>query len=201
MAERLGLGLLEPPADWLTRLPYKYTNRKLWYGTVADLKRSSVEQRAFIKPANDKLFERAVYERGSDVPVKWVDPSCPIIVSEVVAFKWEVRLHVLDRKIVTAAEYVLIDTIGQEPEPVIAEAKEWAQDLLADPDLDLPSAVVIDVGLMEEGRGWGVVEANQVYASGMYNEANRDAVLDLVLRAAGPLELVSETDRKYLRNP
>lgn len=199
MAERLGLGLLEPPVDWLGRLPLKYINRKLWTGTVADLGR--VTERSFIKPANDKLFERAVYEKGSDVPIKYVDADCPIVVSEVVAFSWEVRLHIKDRQVVTAAEYMLIDDgSGKGSEDVIREATEWTGDLLADPDLDLPSAVVLDVGFME-GIGMGVVEANSVYASGIYNEANRDAVLDLVLRGAGPYDRVSEADRKYLRNP
>lgn len=193
MAERLGLGLLEPPSNWLGNLPAKYLGRELWCGTIADLGR--VNERRFIKPANDKTFERAVFEKGSDVPTKWIDPECPIIVSEVVAFDWEVRLHVLDRKVVTAADYLMI---GEDSDRAIAEAKEWVQDLLSDPALDLPSAVVLDVGHMEE-RSVGVVEANAVYASGMYNEADRDAVLDLVLRAAGPLSLVSEEDRKYLR--
>lgn len=193
MADRLSLGLLEPPSDWLGRLPAKYVNRELWCGTVADLGR--VKERRFIKPANDKTFERAVFEKGSDVPIKWIDPECPIIVSEVVSFEWEVRLHILDRRVVTAADYLLI---GEDPEAAMAEAKEWVQDLLNEPALDLPSAVVIDVGCME-GLGVGVVEANAVYASGMYNEADRDAVLDLVLRAAGPASLVAEADRKYLR--
>lgn len=193
MAERLGLGLLEPPSDWLGRLPAKYLGRELWCGTIADLGR--VNERRFIKPANDKTFERAVFEKGSDVPTKWIEPECPIIVSEVVAFEWEVRLHVRDREVVTAADYMMI---GEDSDRAIAMAKEWVQDLLREPELDLPSAVVIDVGSME-GRGIGVVEANCVYAAGMYNEVDREAILDLVLRAAGPASLVSETDRKYVR--
>jgi len=105
MAERMNLGLLEPANDWLGTLPPELLKRDIWCGTVADLDR--VTSRSFVKPANDKVFSFGVYERGDDVPVKWVDPVCPIIVSEVVAFDIEVRLHLLDHEIVQASQYRL----------------------------------------------------------------------------------------------
>jgi hypothetical protein len=195
MAERVDLGLLEPPNDWLSTLPYELVKRDLWFGTLADLGR--VTGRAFIKPANDKLFEYGVYERGSDVPTKYLSADCPIIVSEVVAFDVEVRLHVLDGQVVTAGQYRLIKEGVDE-----VDAVRLATDFVA-PHLEsfrLPSSVVIDVGHIE-GRGWAVIEANQSYASGMYYQEDPRRVLDTILRASGPRHFVRESDRPFLRNP
>jgi hypothetical protein len=58
--------------------------------------------------------------------------------------------------------------------------------------------VVLDVGHIEE-RGWAVVEANQAYASGIYGEADVNAVLDVCRRSAGPMSNMLERDRRFLR--
>ncbi|BFV60360.1 hypothetical protein KCMC57_up54640 [Kitasatospora sp. CMC57] len=58
-------------------------------------------------------------------------------------------------------------------------------------------AVVVDVGLLADG-GWAVVEANPAWASGGY-ACDPDAVLDVVLRAAGPLSELRAADRPYCR--
>jgi hypothetical protein len=192
MAERLDLGLLEPPVDWLGTLPEELVKRVLWTGTIADL--GKVQSRSFIKPANDKVFAAAVYEKGSDVPTRYVDSNCPIVVSEVVAFDIEVRLYVKDGKIATADYYRLVGETTEEE--ALSQAMDFARPHLS--SFDLPSSVVVDVGHIE-GRGWAFVEANQLYASGIYGNADPEKILDLVLRAAGPLSRVSIADRKFLR--
>jgi hypothetical protein len=198
MAERLMLGLLDPPDTWLADLPQKYLKREVRAGTVADL--PSLKSRAFIKPANDKVFHAGIYQYGKDVPIRYVEPSCPILISEIAEFNFEVRLYILDRKVVTASHYLVTGLFGtQTRESMTTEAIDWAADLLAEPKLDLPSAVVVDVGY-SNAKGWSVVEANQLYASGVYESADPDKLLDAILRAGGPLEAVSNKDHKYLRN-
>jgi hypothetical protein len=195
MAERMDLGLLEPANDWLSTLPQELLKRELWCGTVADL--GLVTDRVFVKPANDKVFSFGVYEKGSDVPTKYVDTSCPIIVSEVVAFDIEVRLHLLDGEVIAASQYRLV-----QPDVTEDQAIELATAFIGPhlKGLDLPSSVVLDVGHIEE-RGWAVIEANQTYASGVYYQADPRAILPALLRASGPKALVRESDKRFLRNP
>ena len=114
MAERLRLGLLEPPNAWLAGLAPKYLKRSVWAGTIIDLPK--VTERSFVKPANDKLFPAGIYQSGRDVPVRYVDPACPILVSEVVEFEFEVRLYILDRSVVTASHYLEWGMYNEEKE-------------------------------------------------------------------------------------
>jgi len=193
MAERAELGLLDPPDDWLANLPDELLKRDVAFTRAKEI--HLFDWRCFFKPSNDKVFSAGVYERGSDVPLKYVDPDCPCYVSEVVAFDVEFRCHVLDGKVIRAAYYRLVDADEDE---MMQEALVFADRVLAGHAHELPSAVVLDVGRIE-GRGWAVVEANQVHASGIYGDYGTDAVLDASLRSAGPLRLVSDRDRKFLR--
>lgn len=195
MADRAGLGLLDPPDSWLATLPEDLLKRD-----VASCDASRLHlwgKRAFFKPSNDKVFSAGVYERGSDVPTRYVDPSCPCYVSEVVAFDVEYRCHVLDGVIVRMAFYRMVGADDEEMRP---DALLFAESVLGSHAHELPSAVVLDVGRIEE-RGWAVVEVNQVHASGIYGDADVTPVLQTILRSAGPLSAVSERDRKFLRKP
>lgn len=195
MAERLGLGLLDPPDDWLARLPYEARRRDVSFCRARDL--AKFNERLFFKPANDKVFQYGVYERGTDVPLRYVDHECPCLVSEVVSFDLEVRLYVLDQQIKTLEYYRLVGE--HEEQDVRDAARAFGESVLVQHGHELPSAVVLDVGHIE-GRGWAVVEANQAYASGIYGEANLNEILDVVYRSSGPLANVSDSDRKFLRN-
>ncbi|MFD0527608.1 ATP-grasp domain-containing protein [Kitasatospora arboriphila] len=61
----------------------------------------------------------------------------------------------------------------------------------------LPSAVVVDVGRLDDGT-WAVVEANPAWASGGY-AGDPEHVLDVVLRAASPTTAVTPADLPYTR--
>lgn len=193
MAERAGLGLLDPPDDWLAKLPSELTKRDIVFARAGYL--HSFDYRAFFKPSNDKVFAAGVYERGADVPTRYVDPDCPCLVSDVVAFDVEYRCHVLDGAIRRIASYRMIDADDRE---MLPEALSFCASVLSAHAHELPSAVVIDVGRIE-GRGWAVVEANQVHASGIYGEDDVSAVLDCALRSAGPRTAVADRDRPFLR--
>lgn len=195
MAERLDLGLLDPPDDFLTKLAKAWTGRTIEFTTAEQL--PAFDTRRFVKPANDKVFQYGVYEKSSDVPLRYVGPKCPVLVSEVVSFDLEVRLYVLDGKILTSEYYRLVG--DHEEQTARDQANEFGAAVLKRYGDLLPSAVVLDVGHIEE-QGWAVVEANQAYASGIYGEADVNAVLDVCRRSSGPMSKVSERDRKFLRS-
>lgn len=198
MASRLGLGLLDPPDDWLANLPFKYVQRTVRFMKHRDL--SKVTERAFIKPANDKMFEAKVYERGPDVPHRFIDPACPVLVSDVVDFHTEVRCYILDRKVKTLSLYKMpystFTTMTQEA--VHLGARDFAQQVLDDFDINMPTAMILDVGIIE-GKGWAVVEANQAYSAGIYEHADPKAVLSVLARASGRLDRVLPGDRDFIR--
>ena len=194
MADRASLGLLDPPNNWLANLPSNLLLREVNYCYAKNV--PTFDRRMFFKPANDKVFSAGVYERGSEVPLKYVDPYCPCLVSDVVAFDVEYRCHILDAKIVRMAYYRLV---GCDEEDVCDKAREFAEHVARNHAHELPSAVVVDIGRIE-GRGWAVVEANQVHASGIYGDADVGSVLDCALRSAGPMSAVSPRDRPFLRN-
>jgi len=194
IAQQVGLRLLDPPDAWLANLPREYLLRDVWAGTVADLHK--VKSKAFIKPANDKVFQYGTYEQGRDVPTRHIASTCPILVSEVVAWDIEVRLWILDRKVVASEFYRIVG--DHEPKVVLARAEAFGQGILDEPDYDLPSAVVIDVGHIEE-RGWAAVEANQAYACGIYGEENHSEILDVIRRSSDGFEVLQPEDAKYVR--
>src|SRR5262245_19855288 len=126
MARALGLGLLEPSDGWLPALPSLYLQRQVNLIAHADLK-FAVDSRHFIKPANDKLFEAGIFEHGSHVPRRYIDPRMPVLVSDVVYFTIEVRCFVLDRRVMTAGVYAFSDenrTEGRERQ-LYENALEW----------------------------------------------------------------------------
>ncbi len=197
MASRMGLGLLDPPDDWLSKLPERYLKREVLGGYFCDLV-DLVKSRKFVKPANDKLFPAQVYERWEDVAcAPYVSPMCPVLVSDIVSFDAEVRCYVLDRKVITASAYHVAGGIPRRFD-VTKGASAWLSLMLKDRSVDMPSSVVIDVGLIHR-RGWVVIEANQLYASGVYEEADGVAILPAILRASGSLADVRDDDRRFLR--
>lgn len=194
MADRCDLGLLDPPDGWLAALSQHWTKRDVIACKAAELR--AFKQKMFFKPANDKVFQYGVYETGADVPLRYVDPECPCLVSEVVEFNAEVRIYVLDGEPVTWEYYRLFAEFTEDE--AREQAAVFAREVLADQADNLPSAVVLDIGHIQ-GRGWAVVEANQAYASGIYGQSDTQKILDVVMRSAGPMASVSERDRRFLR--
>src|SRR6266851_7505760 len=50
LAEQLGIKLIEPPVDWLPRLPEEYRKRWVRLSTLGQMRSSA--DRAFVKPPN-----------------------------------------------------------------------------------------------------------------------------------------------------
>ncbi|MFF6775824.1 ATP-grasp domain-containing protein [Streptomyces sp. NPDC012637] len=199
VAEPLGLGLLEPSDGWPAALPREFTRRRITLEAFSSLYRE-MSGPVFVKPPSDKSFPAAVYGTDLEDIRRSVPPHTPVLVSDPVTFAAEYRLFVLDGQVVTGSRYAVYGRL--EPGPLVPDARRFGEDLLAAVGDTLPSGVVVDVGLLEGSPthpdGWAVVEANMAWFAHCY-AADPGAVLDVVLRAAGPRERVAERDRSYLR--
>lgn len=158
--------MLEPPDDWLPRLPEAYRKRRVELTTLG-LQRAS-GQTAFVKPPNDKSFPARVY-RPEELPE---GDDAPVLVSEAVTWEREYRGFVLDREVRTLSVYLRGGILQRDSgylttEQERNEVETFLRPFLADPRVELPRAVVVDVGVIE-GRGWAVVEANSAWGSGLY---------------------------------
>jgi len=175
-------------------LPPNLLGRRVHFYTAENIPR--ITRRAFFKPANDKVFEKGVYESGRDVPLKYVDPECPCYVSDVVAFEVEFRFWFLDG-VQRGGDYYRM--IGDRNEvEMLEQASDFAHTVMQAHGHELPSAIVLDVGLIE-GSGWAVVEVNQCHASGIYGDTSVDGVLACCERSAGPIEAIRDRDKPFLR--
>ncbi len=201
VAVELDVVALEPPADWLARLPRALTGRRVEAATLAEARQ--LRRPAFVKPPTDKFFPARIYPDGSRLPgPDAFDDALPVLVSDIVRFAREYRLFVLDGAVHDAGRYAIgprLDPAPLDQDPYAAEVLAFAADLLATADGSLPSAAVVDVGLSDEG-GWAVVEANPAWASGGY-ACDPERVLDVVLRAAGPRSECAPADLPFARTP
>lgn len=168
LAEQLGIRLLNPPEDWLVRLPMEYRHRQISLQTLGQTRKLTAP--AFIKPPNDKSFPADVYT-GSGLPVEY-DDDMPVLVSDVVTWEKEFRCFILQRKLVTYSIYSRFGDLQRETEFASTGDEDQALEafmhtLLADGRVDLPDACVVDVGMLV-GGAWACVEQNAAWGAGIY---------------------------------
>lgn len=168
LAEQLGIELLDPPEDWLVRLPGEYKLREVQLCTLDEARRCRAP--AFVKPPNDKSFPAAVY-RGDELPREFAG-EMPVLVSDVVRWEKEFRCFILDRALFTYSLYSRGGELQREAGFGSEDAEDRALEafmagLLADPRVDLPRATVIDAGMIA-GAGWACVEQNAAWGAGIY---------------------------------
>jgi hypothetical protein len=179
LAEEFGLTLLEPPEDWLPRLPEEYRRRSVQLTTLGTARQHLLP--AFIKPPNEKSFPACVYDRDS-LPADYPD-DMPVLVAEVVTWEKEFRCFILDQTVRTFSIYLRNGALQQEHDfaSTTAEATELEQfvgQVLHDPHVTVPRAIVMDVGVIQH-RGWAVVELNAAWGAGIYG-CDPDEVLEVV---------------------
>lgn len=183
LAAEFGLKLLEPSVDWLPRLPREFRLRDISLHTLREARRLTTPM--FVKPPNDKSFPARVYA-GAELPQACDDES-PVLVAEAVEWEKKFRCFVLDREPRTISIYLRDGGVQRENEfrstdAELADALGFVRHVLADPRIEFPRAVVIDVGVIA-GRGWAVVEQNAAWGSGIYGCAPRE-VLEVLRYAA-----------------
>jgi len=188
------IGLLEPPDLWLPELPQECRGRSVKAMTLAEAWR--LGEKSFVKPPSDKGFDARVYADGGDLrkATRDLGPGTVVLVSDVVEFAEEFRLFMLDGEVRAGCRYARwgrLDPLPSVPDRVRSFVKELPE--------TLPSAVVVDVGLLGERAGpVAVVEANMAWFAQPYM-ADIGGVLDVVLRAAGPRAEVRARDLAFLR--
>ncbi|MFT9666020.1 ATP-grasp domain-containing protein [Streptomyces rhizosphaericola] len=179
VARPLGVALLEPDDGWLDGLPYAFTGRHIRRLPLSGARR--LPGPLFAKPPTDKSFPAAVYGSGAELPDVAGDPL--VQVASVVTWAEEFRLFLLDGEIRTGSRYavhgLLVEACGAT----------------------LPGPVVLDVGRTVPPTGpggWAVVEANMAWFSNVY-AADPGRAFDVVLRSAGPEDLLRDRDRPFRR--
>ncbi|MGW3340678.1 ATP-grasp domain-containing protein [Streptomyces sp. NPDC001009] len=206
VVDALEVALLEPSDEWLTTLPYEYTGRRITMATLGEAR--GLSRPAFVKPPSAKSFPAAVYADGSRLPEgPELSPEVPVQISDVVTWAAEFRLYVLDGEVRTGSRYSTFGRLDAEPlegHRHEGAALEFADSLLAACGDGLPSAVVVDIGLLAAPEGgaaeqWAVVEANMAWFSNCY-AADPDRALDVVLRSAGPRTRLAGRDGRFCRS-
>ncbi len=199
VAAALDLVLLEPTYAWLPELPMALRLRAIELSTLGAARRLAGP--VFVKPVDDKFFPARVY-----APVEvdaLVADDLPVLIAEPVRFGVEVRAFVCERTVVGLSAYMRGGQLASTADgewPLGADealaARACLERLLAS-DVALPPAVVIDVGEVVE-RGWAVVEANAVWASGLCGVDAR-AVLPALRRACMPRARLGAADAPWVR--
>ncbi|MGH7194547.1 MAG: ATP-grasp domain-containing protein, partial [Candidatus Saccharimonadales bacterium] len=110
---------------------------------------------------------------------------------------------VLDHRVVAFSPYLRGGWLGRDDQglwPLAAHETEamlsFCNTMLADRRVELPPAFVLDVGTIA-GRGWGVVELNPIWCSGLLG-CDLAAVLPALRRACRRRGELSEDDRRWV---
>lgn len=183
-----GLGVTAPNLDprWISRVadPANAFGRSI-APLRAELLFNSVAIRdAFIKCTHEKWFKPRVVREGRQFmpDTTGIDPEDILHVSDVVQFSDEVRCFVLDGQIATWSRYSLHGTFTPDRPDYPPEVHAVWQSLVNLVAPALPSGVVIDLGLLVPQNQWVVVEANEAWASGIY-ECDAARAFDVIVRS------------------
>lgn len=158
--------------DWLAKIPYEFTKRQVDFMTIKEARQ--LNQRKFIKPADDKCFAAAMYNPGTFVPHESIADNYPVLVSDEVQFDIEYRTFTNGLSVKTWSNYLFYGEINdpryhhmvnRDHEHPVDFVNRLLQKLSHDNVALVPS--VIDVGLIR-GKGMAIIETNQVMMSGLY---------------------------------
>ena len=183
IAQMLGRQLLDPPEDWLEKIPMEFRKRLIYLTTLNEAR--GLNSPRFTKPPNDKSFLARVYDSGSELPTDF-DDQTPVLIAEPVDWETEYRCFCLDANVSTLSPYLRSGVLAAETgyaatDSELVEAKEFTEAVLRDGRNTTPRAIVIDVGRIR-GRGFAVVEANGAWGTGIYG-CDPNLVLDVIRHA------------------
>lgn len=158
LAQKLKLKLISPPDDLLMKLSHKWLKRGVRLSTIAGAEKFCYP--CFIKPLVPKIFTARKYSSYEELleECKQIDTGTPVIYSDVVDISSEVRLFILDGKVLAASVY--------EGEADINDAKVFINRFISENSDVIPTTCVVDIGYIPQ-RGWGIIEANAVWGAGL----------------------------------
>ncbi|HEX6544514.1 MAG TPA: ATP-grasp domain-containing protein [Ktedonobacterales bacterium] len=204
MAAALDLAAFDIPADWLARLPARLTRRAIAAMPLAEALR--IEEPRFVKSARDKPFPAGVYTMAAEPPPACLDlpGDLLVLVAEPVQWELEFRGFILHRRLLALSPYLRAGELVEDAEGNwVASEEEWRAakvyyaEILADPALELPPAIVLDVGIIPE-RGWAIIEANGAWGAGLYG-CDPTAALSVIRHATQPAAGISRADGRWAR--
>jgi hypothetical protein len=169
VAEQLGLQVVEPPEDFLVRLPRPYVGRDAWLTTASEAR--TLPGPVFLKPPNRKTFPARVYASGAELPE--MPDGDPVLASEPVEWAAEFRFFVRDRRVHAWSPYWLHGALAHSDEGWVVDSematatRNLVERLLADLRVDPPLVLVVDAGVIR-GVGPAIVEANVASGAGIY---------------------------------
>lgn len=169
ISEQLGVSVVTPTHTWLPGLPSRFLQREVRLTTLA--KSLAGPFPAFIKPPDDKLFAARAYPDAASLAAvtQGFEGGTPVLVSSPVSFAVEYRAFVANRRVAALSAYIRGGAVAEGWEELPGEregAIALLEALLDDTSVELPPALVIDVGQLASGS-WAVVEANPAWASGL----------------------------------
>jgi hypothetical protein len=204
VAKQFGLALLEPTFDLLARLPRELLQRSVEFARFSDLGR--LRAATFVKPADalNKSFDAGVYSNIRDIRAPMgVDSRSPVLLSEPVEWSAEYRCFILEGKIAAWSPYISFGRPVWKPfapgtlaDDTPGNLTAFCQRLFLRSSVAFPPAFVLDVGMIDD-RGWGVVEFNPVWCSGLLgaDPAKVLAVLDRACQSQGE---IASNDRQWV---
>ncbi|HEU4782927.1 MAG TPA: ATP-grasp domain-containing protein [Ktedonobacterales bacterium] len=204
MASALDLVALDSPPDWLARLPLRFTQRAVTAMTLAEA--MQLREPRFVKSAVDKPFLAGIYTMATEPPPGSADlpDDYPVLVAEPVHWTIEFRGFVLHRRLVALSPYLRNgELLEDEDGNWAASDEEWQAarafyaQVLADTELELPPAIVLDVGYISE-RGWAIIETNGAWGAGLYG-CNPAEALAVIRHATQPAGRLAQADQIWIR--
>jgi hypothetical protein len=149
-----------------------------------------LKQDTFIKCVDIKWLEARVYKVGEKPSSQWqgMQDHDKILVQDPINFIHEVRCFVLDREVKTMSYYRKDKEFCPENIPNMPPENHsvWLQALvynLTAPDMreitKFPNGVVLDFGQDDCGH-WHFIEANEAWASGLY-DCDPSKVFDVIV--------------------
>jgi hypothetical protein len=205
VAQELNHVLLEVPANWLMKVPKAYLLRDIEFSTLAEARK--ISEPRFIKPAEGKFFAAKVYQNGDELPPKGSQAEgMPVYMAEPVKWLKEFRCFILEGQLETFSVYSrngeLAETNDEWPmsswpmtTDEVTAVQTFCEKILNDVQIAMPPAFVLDIGEIE-GRAWAVIEANPVWASGIYG-AEPAKILPLLKRSCIPADELTNKDAQW----
>lgn len=179
LQKKLGIELCTPAEDLILSLPPEALKRQIEKRRLGEIEH--LQYPVFVKSVTPKLFGARVYGSLETLrkECQGLDIDTPIFTSSVVSFVAEARTFILDGKVLDCAFY--------EGRGNIKDAASAAAGFARSPNL--PSALVLDVGLIKD-QGWAVVELNAAWGAG-FNGCRADRIWQCIAAASDPARAMS----------
>lgn len=173
--QELGMPLPVVDPTWLPSLSQGVLHRRV--SAMEARQARMLPGPIFVKPIQNKSFPPAVYRSGQHLPV--LEDLEPVYVSEPVVFEREYRCFLHRGMCRTGSLYSAFGhpATASGVDQGFFDAARMAEVAVRERPT-LPDAVVVDVGVLTDGR-FAVVEPNSVAESALYG-ANEDVVLELI---------------------